>query len=68
MPLRYLLSIALALLFFQLLFSLYYSTQIVSLNQQYSELQKQLENLKFENQDWEIKYIQQYSLHEPNTP
>lgn len=56
---RILLAIALALISFQVFFSVYYSSQIVSHNQKYSELQKKYTELKYENQNLEIKFAAQ---------
>ncbi|MBU1117431.1 hypothetical protein KKD37_00540 [Patescibacteria group bacterium] len=59
---RILLAIALGLLFFQIAFSIYYSSQIVSYNQQYSQLEKKYSELKFENEKLQIEYAQKYAI------
>ncbi len=59
---RFLLGIALALLFFQILFSVYYSTQIINANLHYSSLQKKYTDLNVDNQQLEVKYTQKFSV------
>lgn len=56
---RILLAMALALFSFQIFFSVYYSSQIVSYNQKYSELEKKYSELKYENQNLEINFAKQ---------
>ncbi len=64
---RLLLGIALGLIFFQIAFSVYYSNEIVSYNRLYSQLQKDYQNLKFENQKLEIEFADQYTLNGKST-
>jgi len=64
---RLLLGIALGLIFFQIGFSVYYSNEIVIYNRLYSQLQKDYQNLKFENQKLEIKFADQYTLNGKST-
>lgn len=64
---RLLLGIALGLIFFQIAFSVYYSNEIVSYNHLYSQLQKDYQNLKFENQKLEIEFADQYTLNGKST-
>ncbi|HWS48801.1 MAG TPA: hypothetical protein VN174_01970 [Candidatus Methanoperedens sp.] len=65
---RFLLAIALGLLFFQLIFSVYYSGKIVSYNQKFSELEKKYSDLKAENQELEIKFVNKYAINGKLTP
>ena len=59
---RILIAIALALFVFQIAFSLYYSSQIVTENQVYSELNKNYTDLKYENEKLEINYAQKNAV------
>jgi hypothetical protein len=61
---RFLLGIALALLVFQILFSVYYSTQIIDANLRYSSLQKKYNDLNVDNQQLEVQYTQKFSISE----
>lgn len=65
---RLIFAIALGLLFFQLSFSVYYSGQIVSYNQKYSELEKKYADLKSENQNLEILFANKYAINGITTP
>lgn len=56
---RILLAIALALFSFQIVFSVYYSSQIVSYNQKYSVLEKKYTEIKYENENLEIQFAKQ---------
>ena len=57
---RFLLGMALALLVFQILFSVYYSTQIIDANLRYSTLQKKYNDLNVDNQQLEVQYTQNF--------
>lgn len=59
---RFLLGMALALLVFQILFSVYYSTQIIDANLRYSTLQKKYNDLNVDNQQLEVQYTQKFSV------
>ena len=59
---RILSAIALALFVFQIAFSLYYSSKIVTENQVYSELNKKYTDLKYENEKLEINYAQKNAI------
>jgi cell division protein FtsB len=59
---RIVLAIALALLSFQLLFSVYYSSKIVAHNRKYSQLEKEYAELKSENQKLEIEFVNKYAI------
>ncbi len=59
---RLLIAIALGLIVFQLAFSLYYSSKIVTDNQVYSELNKKYTDLKYENEKLEINYAQKNAI------
>ena len=59
---RILIVIALALFVFQIAFSLYYSSKIVTENQVYSELNKKYTDLKYENEKLEINYAQKNAI------
>lgn len=61
---KFLLATTLAVLTFQLLFSVYYSSQIIKYNQIYTRLEKKYSDLKWQNQKLEFNYINQYHLHE----
>lgn len=61
-PNRIFFAVALGLIFFQLSFSVYYSGQIVSYNQKYTELEKQYNQLKNDNQNLEIEFANKYSI------
>lgn len=61
-------AIALGLFTFQILFSVYYSGNIVEYNQKYSELEKKFSELKSENQELEINYANKYAIHGNITP
>jgi len=61
---RFLLGIVLALLVFQILFSVYYSTQIIDANLRYSSLQKKYNDLNVDNQQLEVQYTQKFSISE----
>ncbi len=65
---RILFAIALGLIFFQLLFSVYYSGKIVTYNQEYAILEKKFSELKSENQNLEIKFTNKYAINGINTP
>lgn len=65
---RLLLAATLGLIFFQIAFSIYYSSQIVSYNRQFSLLQKQYQDLKFENQQLEIDFAKKYAINGIKTP
>jgi hypothetical protein len=62
MPNRLLLAIALGLIFFQIFFSIYYSSQMVTYNQKYSVLEKKYSDLKYENESLQIEYAHQYAI------
>ena len=59
---RILIAIALALFVFQIAFSLYYSSKIVTENQVYSQLNKKYTDLKYENENLEINYAQKNAI------
>ena len=59
---RLLLAISLGLIFFQIIFSVYYSSQMVANNQKYSELEKKYSDLKYENEKLQIEYANQYAI------
>lgn len=59
---KLLLSVTISLLVFQVLFSLYYSSQIVEYNQKYSELQKKNSELKYENEKLQIEFVNKYAI------
>lgn len=65
---RLLLAATLGLIFFQIAFSIYYSSQIVSYNRQFSLLQKKYQDLKFENQQLEIDFAEKYAINGIKTP
>ena len=62
MPNRILLAIALGLIFFQVAFSVFYSGKIVTYNQTYSKLEKNFNEIKYENENLEINYAKQHAI------
>lgn len=62
---KLLLSVTISLLIFQILFSLYYSSQIVEYNQKYSGLQKRYSELKYENEKLQIEFVNKYAINGP---
>jgi len=62
MPTRLLLSATIGLIAFQLLFSFFYSIQIVNFNQNFSRLQKKYREFLDLNQNLEQKYVQKFTL------
>jgi len=62
MPTRLLLSATVGLIVFQLLFSFFYSSQIVKSNRDFSLLQKKYRDFLDQNQSLEQKYVQKFSL------
>jgi hypothetical protein len=65
---RLIFAIALGLFTFQILFSVYYSGNIVEYNQKYSDLEKKFSALKSENQELEINYANKYAINGNTTP
>ena len=68
MPNRILLAITLGLIFFQIIFSVYYSGKIVTYNQKYTETKKKYNELKYENQNLEIEFADKYAINGIITP
>jgi hypothetical protein len=62
MPTRLFLSATISLIVFQLLFSFFYSSQIVKLNQDFSLLQKKYRQSLEINQSLEQKYVSKFTL------
>lgn len=62
MPNRLLLSATISLFIFQLLFSFFYSSQIVKLSHNFSTLQKKYREFLDLNQNLELKYVQKFAL------
>ncbi|PIU73162.1 hypothetical protein COS78_03765 [Candidatus Shapirobacteria bacterium CG06_land_8_20_14_3_00_40_12] len=62
MPAQLLLSATISLVIFQLLFSFFYSSQIVKLSHDFSALQKKYREFLDLNQNLEQKYVQKFTL------
>lgn len=62
MPTRLFLSATISLVVFQLLFSIFYSSQIVKFNQNFSLLQKKYRGTLDQNQLLEQKYVSKFTL------
>lgn len=60
--LRILLPITLLVVLIQISFSVYYSSRIIELNQQFQHLQNQTQQISIQNQDLEILISQAMSL------
>jgi hypothetical protein len=65
---KLLFAIALGLFTFQIFFSVYYSGNIVEYNQKYSDLEKKYAQLKSENQELEINFVNKYAINGIITP
>jgi cell division protein FtsL len=59
---RLLLATTLGLVFFQIFFSVYYSSQMVNSNQKYSDLEKKYSDLKYINENLQIEFAHQYAI------
>ncbi|MFA6007059.1 MAG: hypothetical protein WC784_00220 [Candidatus Shapirobacteria bacterium] len=64
---RLLLAITLGLVFFQILFSVYYSSQMVTENQRYSELEKKYSEIKQQNENLQIEFANKYAINGKQT-
>jgi cell division protein FtsL len=60
--LRILLPITLFVVLIQISFSVYYSSRIIDLNQQFQQLQNQTQKMTIQNQDLEISLSKALSL------
>ena len=60
--LRILLPLTLIVVLIQISFSVYYSSRIINLNQQFQQLQSQTQKMIIQNQDLEISLSQALSL------
>ena len=59
---RILLVLTLLVVFIQISFSVYYSSRIIDLNQQFQQLQSQTQKITIQNQNLEISLSQALSL------
>jgi cell division protein FtsL len=60
--LRILLPLTFLVVLIQISFSVYYSSRIIDLNQQFQELQEQTQKMTIQNQDLEISLSRELSL------
>jgi len=63
-----LVAVALALIIFQIIFSIYYSINIINMNQQYANLSQKYEQLNIDNQNLEIEYASKFAINGQITP
>jgi hypothetical protein len=65
---RLLLSVVFGLFFFQIIFSVFYSSKIIDQNNLYKKLTSHYQIIRQTNQELEIRYAEKFSIkHEPTT-